>query len=302
MTNQLVHEASALPDFDEYSMMSTTDICLAAANWPENSEDQLRALAALRQRAPGVGHNRAPLSEMLDEELAPSRARADQLLAVTPVIIDEASAAKAVDWTSQLKALHDEVDKARLARSEPYRSAWKMINHRYDALKLRLAVAIEGGSKMLTQWDDAERAKVEAERRRLAEEARQREAEAEAARAAAEAKAQEGKTDVAAELEAMRATDEAERLARRAGAIRHEPTRSQLGQTTRRRQIRFVVEDFNKRLRGILKSPRRSQVEKLVDAITEHELRDLGVAAVEKGIQMEGVRSWVEESGVTVRR
>jgi hypothetical protein len=155
---------------------------------------------------------------------------------------------------------------------------------------------------MLTAWDDQQRAIVAGQRRRLAEEARQREAEAEAARAAAEAKAKEGRTDPTAELEAVRARDQAEQLARRAAAVRHEPTRSQLGQTTRRRVIQFVVEDFNKRLRGILKSPRRSQVEKLVNDITEHELRDLGVAAVENGVVMDGVRAWVEEGGVSVRR
>jgi hypothetical protein len=184
----------------------------------------------------------------------------------------------------------------------------KLINDAFEAQKLRLALAIGGPSGrdgcvgQLTKWDDAKKAAVETERRRLAEEARQREAEAEAARAAAEAKAREGQSSVAAELEAVRARDEAERLQRRAEAIRHEPTRSHLGQTTRRRQIRFVVEDFNKRLRGILKSPRRAQVEKLVNDITEHELRDLGVAAVEQGVVMDGVRAWVEEGGVSVRR
>ena len=152
MTNQLLAESDALPILDEYAGMSITDICLAAANWPEGSEDQLRAIAAIRARAPGIGHNRPPLAEALDDELAPRRARADQLLAATPVIIDEVSAAKVVDWTSQLKALHDEVDKARLARTEPYRNAWKLINNRYDVLKLRLAVGIDAGGKMLTVW------------------------------------------------------------------------------------------------------------------------------------------------------
>jgi len=302
MTNQLVAEAAALPDLDEYAGMSITDICLAAANWPEGSEDQLRAIAAIRARAPGIGHNRPPLAEALDDELAPRRARADQLLAATPVIIDEVSAAKVVDWTSQLKALHDEVDKARLARTEPYRNAWKLINNRYDVLKLRLAVGIDAGGKMLTVWDDKQRAKVEADRRRLAEEARKREEEAAAARAAAEAKASAGKVDPAAELEALKAVDEAERLARRAEAIRHEPTRSQLGQTTRRRVIRHEITDFAARLRDILRSPRRAQVEQLVDKITKHELDDLGVAAIESGVQMIGVRAWVEDGGVSVRR
>jgi hypothetical protein len=308
--NQLLAEAEALPDLDEYAGMSAVDIAHAVIHWPEGSEDQQRAIAALRQRAPGIGHNKPPLAEALDEELAGSRARADQLLAVAArsVIVDEQSAGKVIDLTRQMRELHDELDKTRLARTKPYRDATARINHSYDALKLKLTMAIggtsgrDGLSRMLTAWDDQQRAKVEAERRRLAEEARQREAEAEAARAAAEAKAQAGRTDVAAELEAVRARDQAEQLARRAAAVRHEPTRSQLGQTTRRRQIRFAVEDFNKRLRGILKSPRRSQVEKLVNDITEHELRDLGVAAVEMGVTMDGVRAWVEEGGVSVRR
>jgi hypothetical protein len=290
MTNQLAAEAAALPDLDEYFGMSITDICLAAAHWPEGSEDQLRAIAAIRARAPGIGHNRPPLSEALDEELAPRRARADQLLSGNPppTIIDEISAAKVVDWTSQLKALHDEVDKARLARTEPYRDAWKLINNRYDALKVRLAVAIEGGGKMLTAWDDKQKAAVEVERHRLAEEARRLKQEAEAAKTNA--------------IDALVAKDEAERMQRRAEAIRHEPTRAQLGQTTRRRVIRFVVEDFAARLRDILASPRKGKFEQLVDKMTEHELRDLGVAAVESGVQMAGVRAWIEDGGVSVRR
>jgi hypothetical protein len=310
MTNQLVAEAAALPDLDEYAGMSATDIAHAVIHWPEGSEDQIRAISALRALVPDRHHNRPPLSEALDEELASRRARADQLLAVAArsVIVDAASAGKVVDLTRQLKELHDEVDKARLARTKPYREAAALINHSYDALKLRLATAIggtsgrEGLSRMLTAWDDKQRAAVEADRRRLAEEARKREQEAEAARAAAEAKAAAGRTDPAAELEALKAADDAERLARRAEAIRHEPTRSQLGQTTRRKVIRFVVEDFAARLRDIMRSPRRAQVEQLIDKLTEHELRDLGVAAVESGVQIIGVRAWVEDGGVSVRR
>ncbi len=309
MTNQLVTEA-ALPDLDEYAGMSAKDIAHAVIHWPEGSEDQQRALAALRQRAPGIGHNRPPLAEALDEELAPRRARVDQLIATaeTSVIIDEDSAAKCIDLARMLKELHDEVDEARLARTRPFRDAVKLINSNHDALKLRLAIAIGGTSGrdglngMLTQWDNKQKATVEAKRRRLAEEARQREAEAEAARAAAEAKAAEGQSSATAELEAVRAADQAERATRRAEAIRHEPTRSQLGQTIRRREIKFVVEDLPKRLRDILRSRWKVQIEKTVDDITRHELRDLGVAAVEQGVTMPGVRVWTQETGVTVRR
>jgi hypothetical protein len=304
MTNQLLAEAEALPDLDEYAGMSAVDIAHAVIYWPEGSEDQQRAIAALRQRAPGRGHNRPPLGEALDEELASRRARADQLIQTNKgaKIIDEESAAKMVDVTRMMTELRDDTDKARLARSQPYRDAWHLINNSYDAIKHRLATEIAAANAMLTKWDDDEKAKVDAERRRLAEEARQREAEAAAARAAAEAKAREGQSSVAAELEALRAADQAEHLTRRAEAIRHEPTRSQLGQTMRRRQIKFVVEDVAKRLREIMRSPRRAQVEKLVDDITKHELGDLGVAAVEQGVVMAGVRAWVEEGGVNVRR
>lgn len=310
MTNQLVAEAAALPDLNEYAGMSAVDIAHAVIYWPEGSEDQIRAISALRGLVPDRHHNKPPLADAIEEELSGRRARADQLLAVAArsVIVDEASAGKVVDLTRQLKELHDEVDKARLARTRPYREAAALINHSYDALKLRLAAALggtsgrDGLSRMLTQWDDKQRAAVEAERRRLAEEARKRDEEATAARTAAEAKAAAGKIDPAAELEALKAADEAERLARRAEAIRHEPTRSQLGQTTRRKVIRFVVEDFAARLRDIMRSPRKRQVEELVDKLTEHELRDLGVAAVESGVQMIGVRAWVEEGGVSVRR
>lgn len=310
MTNQLVSEAAALPDLDEYAGMSAVDIAHAVINWPEGSEDQIRAISALRALVPDRHHNRPPLAEAIDEELSGRRSRAAQLLAVAArsVIVDEASAGKVIDLTRQLKELHDEVDKARLARTEPYRDAVKLINHSYDALKLKLSLAIggtsgrDGLSRMLTAWDDKQRAAVEAERRRLAEEASKREEEAAAARAAAEAKAQAGKIDPAAELEALKAADEAERLARRAEAIRHEPTRSQLGQTTRRKQIRFEIQDFAARLRDIMRSPRKTQVEQLVHKLTEHELRDLGVAAVESGVQIVGVRAWVEDGGVSVRR
>ena len=310
MTNQLVAEAQALPDLDEYAGMSAVDIAHAVINWPEGSEDQIRAISALRALVPDRHHNRPPLAEAIDDELSGRRTRADQLLAVAArsVIVDEASAGKVIDLTRQLKELHDEVDKARLARTEPYREAVKLINHSYDALKLKLSLAIggtsgrDGLSRMLTAWDDKQRAAVESERRRLAEEARKREEEAAAARAAAEAKASAGKIDPAAELEALKAQDEAERLARRAEAIRHEPTRSQLGQTTRRKQIRFEIQDFAARLRDILRSPRKTQVEQLVHKLTEHELRDLGVAAIENGVQMIGVRAWVEDGGVSVRR
>jgi hypothetical protein len=303
MTNQLLTEAEALPDLDEYAGMSAFDIAHAVIYWPEGSEDQQRALAALRQRAPGIGHNRPPLADALTEELAPRWARAKHLIAragESKILKgDEESAEKVVDLVRMLKEEQDDAKQARLARNKPYRDGWHLVNRTYEPLEVQMAIVVDGLNAMLTEWHNDKKAEVEAERRRLVEEARKRQEEADAARAALPK--MKG-VDPAAEIDALRKADEAERLQRRAEAIRHEPTRSQLGQTTRRRQIRFVVEDFNVRLRGILKSARRSQVEKLVADITEHELRDLGVAAVEAGVSMPGVRAWVEEGGVSVRR
>ena len=311
MTNQLVVEAAALPDLDEYAGMSAVDIAHAVIHWPEGSEDQIRAISALRALVPDRHHNRPPLSEAIEEDLAPSSARVDQLIEVAAnmgAIDNVERAGKLVDLVRMLKEQHDQLDTDRLRKTKPYRDAQQLINNRYHALQLKLTMAIGGASGrdgcvgQLTRWDDQQRAKVDADRRRLAEEARKRQEEAAAARAAAEAKAGAGKIDPAAELEALKARDDAERLTRRAEAIRHEPTRSQLGQTTRRKVIRFVIENFDVRLKAILATPRKKQVEVLVNDITKHELGDLGVAAVESGVQMVGVRAWVEDGGVSVRR
>ena len=311
MTNQLVAEAAALPDLDEYAGMTAVDIAHAVINWPEGSEDQIRAISALRALVPDRHHNRPPLSEAIEEDLAPHNARIDQLIDVAAnmgTIDNTERAAKLVDLVRMLKEQHDQLDADRLRKTKPYRDAQKAINDRYHALQLKLTMAIGGASGrdgcvgQLTRWDDQQRAKVEADRRRLAEEARKREEEAAAARAAAEAKAQAGKIDPAAELEALRASDEAERLARRAEAIRHEPTRSQLGQTTRRKQIRFEIRISRRGCATSCARRGKRRSSSSSTSSTEHELRDLGVAAVESGVQIVGVRAWVEDGGVSVRR
>ena len=40
MTNQLVAEAAALPDLDEYAGMSAVDIAHAVIHWPEGSRNR----------------------------------------------------------------------------------------------------------------------------------------------------------------------------------------------------------------------------------------------------------------------
>ncbi len=69
----------------------------------------------LAEALPGRGHNNPPLAEALDEELAPRRARADQLieLAGSSVIVDEESAAKVIDLVRMLKEGHWQCPKCR---------------------------------------------------------------------------------------------------------------------------------------------------------------------------------------------
>lgn len=311
MINQLVAEAEGLPDQDEFEGLSITDIAHAITLWPEGSEDQLRAIAAIRRRAPGIGHNRPPLAESLDEELAPLRGRQEQLLAVAraAVIVDDDSAKKVIDLVAQLRAFETEIDDARKKRAAPYVSAHRLINDSFGALLNAVALARQGADgrgglrATLTAYEDKREAEAEAERRRAREEQRRREEDAAAARRKAEEAAAAGQGSVAAHMEALKAEDEAERAARRAEAIRPEPIRSHLGQASRRREIRFEVEDIRKALGWLLKHEGLvNNLRQAVNTMLGTHLRSIGIAAVEAGVSIPGVRAWVDKGAVNVRR
>lgn len=308
--NQLIAEADGLPDLDEFEGMSVVDIAHAITLWPEGSEDQLRAIEAIRRRAPGRGHNRAPLDEALEEDLAPQRARAEQLLEIarTAVIIDDVSAAKVVDLVRMLFDLENDLDKDRLKRTKPYRDAQSLINTKVAAIIGPLTLARGGDDGkglrgMLTRHDDKRKAEAEAERRRLREEQRQREEAAADARRIAEEKAAEGKGSVAAELDALKAQDEAERAAQRADAIRPEPIRSTLGQVTRRREITFKITDVRKALGWIIRQAGgASAAEQFARTWLGGYLRALGVETVAGGVEIPGAEITVEQGAANVRR
>lgn len=294
---------------DEYSGMSIVDIAHAVVNWEPDSEDQRRAIAAIQSRRPGIGHNRPALSEQLVEELAPLRARQAKMIEVAgqAVIIDDESAGKVTDLSVQVKALAEEIRQARDDRLLPYLTACQLINDQFNPLIAPLAATYgdrtTGLRGMLGAWVQKREAAAAAERARLAEEQRQREEEAAAARRAVEEKKAAGAGTVAAELNAIKAEDAAETAHQRAEAIRpNTPIRSQLGTVGTVRTIAYDITNLRHVLGWAVKQPTilrfiEAETRKWVGAY----LRQLGVDAVEKGVEIPGVKAWIERSAA-VRR
>lgn len=304
-------DAETLADVDEYDGMSIVDIAAAIINWPDGSEDQQRAIAAIRRRAPGMGHNQPPLGEALTAELDPLLTRQAALLDVakTSAIIDRESAAKVTDLVGLIRTLEEELNAARLKRSKPFRDAQDLINRRFGQLSGPLALARGGESGrggligMLTAFDDREKAAAEAERQRLLEEQRKRQAEADAARRAAETAAAAGKPTVDQELLALRAAEQAETLARRADAIRPEPVRSHMGQVGRRREISATIDNVRQVIGWIIKQKGGDHAAKqFAQTWLGAYLRGLGVEVVAKGVEIPGCTITVEAGSANVRR
>lgn len=300
-----------LPDLDPYAHLSNQEVAAAILAWPDGSEDQNLALAALKARAPGLGHNRPPLSEALESELEPFRVRAAEALGLAEkaVIRDAEGARTALDLGVKCKDLEDEINAARLQRSLPYRDATALINRTFGDIAHALKLAREGdngrgGLKgMLKVWDDKQRAAAQAEQARLREEQRQRElAAAEAEKTAREAAAQ-GQGQINAELAAAKAREEAERAAHRAEAVRPEPLRSHLGQIARRREIVFEITDLAATLAWLIQQPgHRGKVEHATRTMIGAYLKSLGTDAVARGVAIPGIEARVEAGGVAVRR
>lgn len=256
----------------------------------------------------GIGHNRPPLSELILAEIAPFRPTHRELvdIAKSAVIVDEESAGKVTDLTVKLRGVEDELDAVRERMVRPYLAAQREINSSFNNMiaELRVLRAGEDGRgglrRMLTIYETRREEAAQAERDRLRAEQRQREAEAEVARKAAEEKRQAGSGSVADELAAMQAQESADRLQRRAEAIRPEPTRSHLGQVNMRREISFQITDIRKALGWLLKSPFKSQIEQAARTIFGKHLRTLGVAAIEAGVEIPGIEAKVEkQAGVS---
>lgn len=252
---------------------------------------------------PGIGHNQPPLEERLAEEVAPFAARQAAMLAVVKeaVIVDDESAGKTNDLLIQIKSLEQEIQRACGVALDPYLNACRLIHQHYDPLIRGLNAAygdrVTGLRGMLTQYVRKREAAAEAERARLAAEQRQREEEAAEASRAAEAARESGKGVVAGELAALAAEDAAEAAARRAAAVRvGAPLRSTLGQVATVRSIAYDITNLRLVLGWAIKQPLKAVLEAEVRKLVGSYLRQLGVDAVERGVDIPGVRAWIERS------
>lgn len=312
MTNQLVEAAEAIPDLDEYAGLSTHEIAVAIQYAPEGSEELYRAIAAISARAPGRGHNRPPLAEALEDETRALRARTDELIELAETAIipegDDAAAAKVGDLIGLHKALIAEADETRLERNKPFRLAQKMINDHYGRITLALNLSLGGTTGVdglvgiLTAHDNKRRAQIEAERKAALAEQKERERVAAEAQRRADEAAAKG-SGAAAQLDLLQARNEADRAAARAAAIRAVPIRSQLGTVTRKRDPKHQIKDPVKFACWLLEQPTyRGALLQALNTIAGHVRRDAGIEAVAQGLDIPGLKTWVEQGAANVRR
>jgi hypothetical protein len=313
MTNQLVVET--LDDLDEYDGMSVVEIAHSITLWPEGSEDQRRAIAAIARRAPGLGHNRPPLAEAIDEELAGFRQQQAELITVakSAVIIDEPSAQKVLDLAVKFQDLEKRLEEWHDKRKQPFLDGGRLIDGAFNAVVNPLRFAREGEGRrnpgglrlMLTQWQDKKDAEAEAARQAALAEQRRREQEAEAAQRRLAEAAAAGANQIDAQQQLERAQKEAERAQQRAEAVRPEPIRSHGGTVGRSREVAMQIVDVHKALGWLLRQAGGK------DAATQFVLTWLGrfvraaggVDAVARGaIKVDGVELSVKAGAASIRR
>lgn len=257
---------------------------------------------------PGIGHNLPPLEALIAEEIMPLRREAEEYLAIsaTALIVDDASCGKVIDLIGKMRDFHGRLRQASRDLEAPYAAALKTIWETFNPLLNQLETAFGPDTKsglrgMARAYGAKKQAEAEAARAAALAEQRHREEEAEALRRAAEEKTAAGKSGIGDELDAMAAHEAARVAARRAEAIRPEPVRAQLGSLGSRREIAFDIEDPRKLVVWMLKQPMRGNLEQALRTIMGAYLRSVGVAAIEGGVEIPGVRAWVDTSAV-VRR
>jgi len=166
----------------------------------------------------GIGHNKAPLREMLQETYSRHLARAEELIAAVdrvPEIDDDETLGKAGDLVKQVSACAKTLEASRVAEKEPFLQAGREVDGVFNGVKDRLekgkTAVLKKQTAYLNEKARKERDEREAEERRLAEQARRADEErrkAEQARREAEERARR------AEEEARQAKERAEREAR----------------------------------------------------------------------------------------
>jgi hypothetical protein len=222
-------------------------------------EEGLRAGLTLQ---PGIGHNSAPLEQLLPEETAELALTAKLLVenASQARVANEETAQKATVLAGKMKDHLATIDKARDERMRPFLTATRTVNAHFNAIAGTLAT-VDGKGKiiggplftvvgMVDEYRRKKEAEAAAERRRLEEEARrQREAAEAAERAQREAEERERLAAEAAvkrireaEEAARNATNLAEREKARREAAEAEATRQREEHAARQRQMEAELE------------------------------------------------------------
>lgn len=251
----------------------------------------------------GIGDNSAavPLAELLAEEMAIDKARAAELVAAAEKaqIANDGDATKVVTLIGLIRAHEKTLDQAREARKRPFLDDCRAVDAAYGAAIRPLVLARAGADgkgglgAMLTTWQRKREEEARRERERVEAEQRRQAEEAERARQAAEHAKAQGNGSVAAELDAIRAQEEADRLARQAETIRPEPIRTAVGAVGMRREIAFDITDIRKALGWLVKN-RANEITQAARTIVGKHLQSLGVEAVERGIEIPGVAARIE--------
>lgn len=281
---------------------------MSAAEYPRDHNQPPEPIA--EPKPPARWHIEQIEGLVLDDVIAPFAETSAEMLAIaaSAVIIDDESAAKVSDLTIIMRTWERDLDARREELKRPYLDACRLIDATFGAAMRPVVLARAGENRgradevlglagMLDAFAAKRRAEEAAERARLAAEQRRLQAEADAARQAAEEKAKAGEAgSVADKLAALKAQESADAATRQAEAIRPTPIRSQLGQLGSRREIAFEITDARKLLGWMLKQPLAGNLTQAVRTIMGAYLRNLGVAAVDRGIEIPGLTAKVETS------
>lgn len=249
-----------------------------------------------------IGHNKPPVEEeakaAFREALLTGRpdfeAKLDQFASAADraKVTDDETYGRAGEFIKHLRAARKHVESAHVAAKQPYLTAGRVVDAEKNALIARLDTAAAKVQPQMNAWAAkkeaearAERERIAAEQRRLAEQA----AAAERERIAAEREAKEAaraatnEAERAAAEERRAAAAEAAEEAMRAAALapaaasRADPIRSDGGATVSTKQVwNSRVVDYKAAFRNVADDARvREAVDKAVAALVRAGKRDI---------------------------
>lgn len=258
---------------------------------------------------PPIGHNMPPLAEVLAEETSELAKRAADLAAAVgrAAVTDDDTAGKGALLVKMMTTHRGDIDKARVARKEPFLEGGRAVDAHFKSIESMLAT-LDGKGKViggpifemmgkLDAYRRAEEAKVAAERHRLEEEARALREQAEAAeRARAEAEQRASKAEagedaakdreaaMAAEMESRQRQEQANALARQAEATKAAQIDSGMGvKAFARKTFRAEITDLPAALKHALKVDKaaiQTAVQGIYDRQVKAGVRELPGATV----------------------